>query len=284
MSTGADVFQRTQSGKAAKPLFVAQVICYVEGTDDVAFFSPIRDLLHIKFEPAYGKPNALDLARKLQRDNLKYVVLLDGDFDAFLGKTLSHARIIYLNCYAIENLFWDSLIVQRAAADYVGIDEDDISSCTHLEDFEKANRAIIEALVTYDLACHLENCGRSLCPRHCDEMLNGVGLKVKNGWLSSFEKQAKDIPSAFYDDAKNRLNLSIHPDSIAFYLRGHLAFGIVRRAFLFACQSNMGRKPQMEARTLLRLLGEAFWRVAPPFAEVIKGALVAAKASLEGAG
>lgn len=276
-----EAFQRTQAGKAAKPLFVPIPVCYVEGPEDIAFFAPLAESMGIKLESAFGKANAEDLARKMMAGNLPFLVLVDADFDLLLKRHLAHPRVVYLPCYSMENLMISCDLIRKAAADFCGVDQLAVASHDALDHFLAASADLLVEMVTADLAARIESAGTAVCPRHCDEFMKGAhALEIKADWQATFEARKRALKKESIAAAKALLQPFQPISQITIYMRGHIAIGFIRRAFGHACLKTMKRRPQFEDRALIRLMSEAFWRLLPPFGVTTRDSLLTAAKTL----
>lgn len=253
-------FQRTNSGKAVKPRFVGRTICYVEGVEDVTFFSPIANMLGVKFEPAFGKPNAEELARALVSRGGRYVVVFDNDFDDVLGKRFVDERIVYLPVYSVENLPVVDATLDSILKSYCGLSDETDAGSAALEEFFARACDVFHLLVLYDLATRVRDKENTLVPRHADVIFaNRPGLKVCDVWRSTVMAAVADMRDDL-DEAESMLAGTAVFERLTRYLRGHVIFGLLRRLFISVVKLLSGAKPNVDNRAFLAMLGEAFWR------------------------
>lgn len=276
----ADVpFQRTNAGKAVKPKFIGRKICYVEGVDDVAFFNPVSERLGVKFEPAHGKPNSEELARKLVAQGGDYIVVFDNDFDDLLGRRLSDPRVVYLPCYSVENLPVLDLTLDAVLTTFCALSEPTTKGSGLVRETLNREGEILDELIHYDLAMRRAEKENEIMPGHADVIFgNRPGLNFCTAWkLSASEKLANSAGEI--SAVKSSTSHLSRIRRIEVYLRGHVIFGILRRCFVSAANLLGGPKPTVDNRMFMAFLGEAFWRVGGASSSEVEGAIRSALAA-----
>ncbi|MFC1871625.1 DUF4435 domain-containing protein [Chloroflexota bacterium] len=113
--------ERTTSGKINKYLFSPEILIWVEGIDDIPFYVNGLERGTCKFLPAGGKEEIKKLINALVKENLPYVVILDGDYEVLENPKSINSRIINLRRYSIENYLLEEELIEAVCRDYLCI-------------------------------------------------------------------------------------------------------------------------------------------------------------------
>jgi hypothetical protein len=260
-----NVFSRTTSGKANKGLFIRELLVYVEGDEDVTFFSALRSELGCRFESADGKGEAEKLAKKLLDDNYPYAVILDGDFDVVLGRKIQHPRVVYLSVYSIENFLANDDVIREFIEGYCACD-DGLEDILLLGDFWDLCGGDLRKLVTLDIARAMSGLDRAGIPDRIDPWLAISDSRVvltrdARARISDLEEQT---PARQILAARRLLEQRSDVEVCCELLRGHLIFGIVRKKVFIAIKRLLRRNCVADNRMLLKSMSEALWRSGLP--------------------
>lgn len=229
------VFQRTALGKRATFLFYPEPVVWVEGPEDIPFYGALcsRFGLACQLKDASGRLNCVRLAEDLVKDNLPYVVVLDGDYDILDIKN-GHPRKIVLRRYSIENyLFHLDPIASVCVALARNVDVFTRVSGSFSE-FETRSWECLRDLIVCDAAHALYATGTSVLPSHPRLLTgsqNGYVLREAN-IRRLYEKWSKEIDIL----DKNALP-DVHKRITAYLKRGR-PMGLVRGHFLFSLMRN----------------------------------------------
>ncbi|MYF93391.1 MAG: DUF4435 domain-containing protein [Gemmatimonadetes bacterium] len=105
---------RTTEGQLAQHKFHRTPLVWLEGPTDYPIFLPLEDELEFTAKWAGGVVECQKLAREMVKDDLPYVVVMDGDYGILRGKAGrqgSHDRVIVLRRHSIENYFAEAELV-----------------------------------------------------------------------------------------------------------------------------------------------------------------------------
>jgi hypothetical protein len=115
-------FSRTLSGKQAKYLFYSEPLVWVEGVDDIPFYTELFGTLPVRIEDAGGKPECLKLAQAIIEYDHPYVVVLDGDYGILDRQRSQHRRVVYLHRYSFENYLFEYRPIERVSKKLAKVD------------------------------------------------------------------------------------------------------------------------------------------------------------------
>jgi len=263
-------FERTLSGKRAKYHFYKHVLVWVEGPTDVVVFEPVLRDLSCRLEPAGCRDECLKLAEDVVRDNAPVVVIMDGEYRILRKTRAPHRRVIYLQRHSIENYFFEEELLESICRSYVsqsGVDgarpEDDeaIVADQFLSALSTVNNDLYEALIL-DVANFLANAGLQVLPDRIESILQPEGVAVQAERLHKLcEERTKQLPEDAVRKAQKLITTYAANGRLANVLKGHLAFGILRR-IVFACiKERIGKKPQMDDGALRALIAGQLWDI-----------------------
>lgn len=257
-------FARTAGGKSAKYLFhPSTVLVWVEGDDDLSAYNWLVRDLNCRLEPAGGKDECLQLARDLVRDDLQYVVVIDGDYEVLTRRRSSHRRVIWLGRYAIENYLVEPPCIERLCdALRAPIDAE---TGRRIEDALADAEGHLEEAIILDAAAVASDRPQSPLPNAIERLLeDGRGCRIDSeAVLACCAIVEADIDAEVLTNARGLVERWIQNHRLFHLVRGHLAFGFVRN-LIFAEVRRRGHKLTLDNRALLVLLSAEVWNSALP--------------------
>lgn len=253
------IFQRTDSGLKAKYLFYREPLIWVEGREDITFFSQI--IGNHKIQAAGGKPNCLKLIDNLLKNNGAYVVVLDGDYDILEAIEEPHRCVIILERYSSDNYLFEKQPLEKVCRGYCSA-----SSNGELigDKFEKLVQHLndeLSELLALDVANHRCNTGLCVCPQRVESLLNQpTGITIAQNRVESIcaTSRARLDPEEV-DRARALVEQYIYNRRIVDILRGHLTFSIIRQLFIYLVKKETGRKPNIDNDGLRFLISLHVW-------------------------
>lgn len=91
----------------AKALFYnRKAMVYVEGTEDLNFWSPYFDEKVFKIESVGGCKNLITYIERLESGETSYIVACDSDYSAFKGHAYSSDLVVTTYGHSIENMMY----------------------------------------------------------------------------------------------------------------------------------------------------------------------------------
>lgn len=272
-------FSRTTSGKINKAFFVGEVVVYVEGDDDFAFFASLRRSLGFRVESSNGKHELVKLAQRVSHDHLPYVVVMDDDFDVIAGRSFESDQVVYVGRYSIENLLACDSVIKELVCDYCGIDCD-LPSDGSINQLWVDLGSKLAMVAVADLAADLAGIDRGGVPDRIEMWLQQERGKLtirRDAW-ADFEAYLGQLGEARLDQAKHMLDGLSEAEVCRCHLRGHLVFGLIRNRIVAAIKAKNGRI-NIDSRGLLMLCADIFWRLGSECAINLRERLFSAKAS-----
>jgi len=257
-------FSRTPAGKVAKHLFHPHTtIVWVEGDDDLTAYTWLVRDLDCRVERAGGKPACLRLAQELMRDDLPYVVVVDGDYDILTRRRSPHRRVVWLQRYAIENYLLEVGSMERLC-DSLEPPTDDECARRFAAVLEHVGSELADA-IALDAAAVSEGLAETPLPQRIERLLNtGKACEVDAAAVAHCCRDASaELPVLALRKSRQLIKAWQKKRRIVDLLRGHLAFGVLRRC-IFAEVEARGRRLHIDNRTLLALVGAEVWNAALP--------------------
>jgi hypothetical protein len=261
MSQLEEVFERTPSGKVGRFNFLDVPLIWVEGEDDVIFFSRMVKE-RCRFEAANGRSACESLAEELVKHDFPFAIIMDADYGVLEGIAGKHERVVYLDRYAIENYFFEEETLHRVCQGFLASQEP-ITAFT--QSYATKVVAVLDSIVenvVLDVANYRAGTGHKAFPDNCAEFCD-----VTNSLRADRIKK-------FADEARNSLNgQDINGVSAAvakfsetkglvYLVRGHFAFSLIRQ-FLFWVLKQNKNKPTIDNRSLFLILANELARSNP---------------------
>ncbi len=258
-------FRRSDSGQAAKHLFVREPMVWVEGPTDIPFYLPV--LPSCRIEAAGGKPECRKLADTLIKDDSPYVVVLDGDYDILHRKKSTHRRVVTLQRHSSENYLFEKDAVGRVCCSYARVDALTPLLEAIFDDAVEHLDNVLRELVILDVAYAHSNCESTpeVFPDAADSMLLGKpGIEINPDRVSAHcEIACEGIDNASIERARKLVERFLARRRLVDLIRGRFVFGVLRRLVIEVVQSQRGKKPYIDNDGLRSLLSEAVWSTIP---------------------
>ena len=225
-------FPRTPSGLAAEHLFHPEVLVYVEGHTDIPFYEKVLHGYDCHIKPQGGREECKKLVPYLSKDNLPFVVILDGDYEILVSTQNEHSRVILLDRYSFENyLFEEEPIVQF---------------CRHrrpranLERLVNRFREVVEnievqfkELIVLDVAHQHSHTGYKALPDKPNQFFGRGPTDFRDSEIwESCKKAAQGIDEQSIEKVRILVNEFLKRHRLIDLLPGHFAFTIMRRLII----------------------------------------------------
>ena len=254
-------FDRTISGKSAKYLFYPdKVLVWVEGDHDERFYSWLIENIEVEICGAGGKPECMRLAERILRDNLPYVVVMDGDYDILDRSHIHHSRIVILSRYSIENYLLDEPSLLAIFNSYT-VDPDGEAKIRLSTMIAYAEEALEEA-IRLDATCVRSSLDESPLPSKIEVILANDGSFVIDE--DKLDDCCVECRSKVSKDDLRRTNKLIDDwcstRRLVWLLRGGLALGLIRRIMIEELVGYRKLKWNADNRTLRALLVSHVWQ------------------------
>ncbi len=258
-------FTRTPTGIVGKWRFYSIPTVWVEGPTDIFFFAPIVDDLPCRLEAIRGCKNAAALIEGLVRDDLPYVVILDGDYEILTKRRQIHKRVIRLRRYSFENYLWECEPMNRAChrcaqsgerTDAIGPEFDRVTQ--HLS-------ATLRGIVEVDVAARRSDPAPKVLPDRVERLL--VDSRKPDIDPGKVERIAGSVISlleeTILERARGDVATYLKTHRFVDLLKGHVLFGVLRLLFTRAASVIKGEKVLLDDDSLTQLLADSVWRRPP---------------------
>lgn len=169
-------------------------IVYVEGDDDIVFWSQYFKPEAFEFRPMNGCNNLADIEYKIIHNGLKCIVAKDADYSAYLPITNKHPLIVCTLSHSIECVMYCPYNINaylKRLAKCLDNHVDDI-----MDLYDKFCDDTKE-LVLYDIANNIYGLGQSVCGDSCIPIMqSNTSVKVSSDKVkSAIDKLKKTITS-----------------------------------------------------------------------------------------
>jgi hypothetical protein len=255
-------FTRTPGGLAEKWRFHQVPTVWLEGPTDIFFYEPIADGIPCRFEAFHGCNNARALIEALQRHNYPYLVILDGDYGILRRRRSPHRRAIVLPRYSFENLLWEPQAINKACLRYARCGEQkDLVVTEMLQAAQRLNTELLPAVIL-DVAARRMSAPPKVLPDHIDALLSGrTGTEFNDLNLKKLIEEASSaVDTTRVSEVVPEIHAFLRSRCITHLVEGHLLFGMMRRIFVHAANSERGAKAVAGDDALLQIFSDAVWR------------------------
>lgn len=257
-------FVRTLSGQLAKPRFRSKVVVYVEGDDDLKCFLWLEDQYGCKIEAVGGRPRCEEIAKQVVKEDVRCVVVIDGDYGILTRRRSEHRRVVRLMRYSCENYFFQYEVVEKVATT-IKLPKDGDNSLEIFEDATQHLEEILADLVIYDCAAIQSNCGVKVLPRsHYGRLLREPrACRVSRDEARKMISRVRgQIDKAAVKESRKKLQDWTKQNRFVDVLCGHIVFGALRR-LIAEIVHKRGHRMGVDNETLMGMLIESTWSILP---------------------
>lgn len=212
----------------AKGLFYnKQITVYVEGDDDVMFWSNVFNLAKVEahIEDVGGNKEVNKKIVDILEDNASFIVACDSDHYDFHAAAIEHNQIIRTYGYSIENSMYNPInleqVIQKLGKKPKKIKED-------LEKWTESFSNNLYDLLVYDVANQIYDKGIKVFGDNCLRFLkNKSSIEVCNTKISNYIKSLEEhFTEVEINEVKKIIDNS--PKKLWFHLKGHfITHGII---------------------------------------------------------
>lgn len=210
----------SQEAEEAKGLFYnKEFTVYVEGDDDVMFWTHLFDLAEIDahIEEVGGNEEISKKIKEILDNNASFIVACDSDHSDFMDP-IPHDRVIKTYGYSIENSMYSPINLQKAIRN---LGKKPVKLKDEIEKWAESFSNNLYDLLVYDIANHKYDKGVQVFGNNCHRFLkNGTSREVCNTQVSEYLKGIKShFTDAEIDVVKELLSKS--KKEIWYHLKGH---------------------------------------------------------------
>ncbi|MDE0682652.1 MAG: DUF4435 domain-containing protein [Candidatus Poribacteria bacterium] len=225
-------FSRTPLGAAAEYLFYQEILVYVEGHTDIPFYEKVLQGYDCYIKPQGGREECKKLVPLLSKDNLPFVIILDGDYEILARTQGEHSRVILLDRYSFENyLFEEQPIEQFCRHRHPRVNLERL-----LSRFRKVVENIevqFKELIVLDVAHRSSHTGYKVLPDRPQRFLGRGPVDFKDSEIQEWcERAAQGIDEQNAEDARILVDEFLKRHRLIDLLPGHFAFAIIRRLII----------------------------------------------------
>ena len=223
-------FTRSDEGMRNSYLFYSKVLVWVEGDDDVVFYSFAVDQDKVLLKPAGGRPKCEMLADAIVERDLPYVVITDGDYELLRGKTRRSRRVIELRRYSIENYLAEPEVCEQVVRLLSAQMPDGSLSDGLIPELANEIDSSLRALICVDASLVMSGATDSAMPNRIDELLcTNDRCKLDHALVDRLLQNKKPLVNdQHYKEVEDLVGDYIRDRPITHLLRGHLLFGALR--------------------------------------------------------
>jgi len=252
-------FNRTTPGQAAKFLFFAKPLVWVEGSQDLPFYHAILEGIDCRVEPAGGRHQCERLAKVVLEDDAPFVVVIDGDYELIAGRRKKATRVIRLRRYSAENYLCEAFAIDSVCRNYLGRGPDEVG-CESFRAFSELVQKKLLTLVSLDAGHVLAQTGKRALPEAAEGLLEAKGLALRKkrigellarGRVGLSLRNRQQYRLAVTRFCKRRRLLELIP--------GKVALGFVRRLIWVTISKGRRRLPSLDNEGLRLLLVREVW-------------------------
>jgi hypothetical protein len=258
-------FTRTISGLEAKYLFYAEPLVWVEGPEDIPFYRQALGNPPYRFEALGSKDQCVALAGDIVKNNVPYVVVMDGDYGVLSRRRSPHRRVVLLHRYSAENYLFEKSALEQVCRCYAQADPSEEIIAGRFEKALQQLDEVLKDLIVLDLAHSICETGVAVLPDSIEALLvRGGGVRLDPTRVSSSCAAASScIDASCIAKAAAIIDEFTRTRHIKDVICGHLVFGIIRRLVFHTVRSRTGRNPNIDNDGLRVLLCAQVWELIP---------------------
>lgn len=198
-------FSRTPSGLAAEYLLYEEILVYVEGYTDIAFYDTVLQNYKCHIKAKNGKEECEKLATNLLEGDYPYVVILDGNYEILERTRSKHRRIILLQRHSFENYLFEKEPIEQFCWDHSHLEEGAKKTMRQIQKVVTDTELNLKELIVLDVAHQRSNTGYKVLPHSPEQFfktpkrLNFRDDKIQD-WC---EKATQCIDNQSIENARN---------------------------------------------------------------------------------
>ena len=206
-----------------------KTLVHVEGYSDIPFYEEVLQNYNCHLKARGGDKEYAKLVDGLVEKDLPYVVVLDGDYEILTQKRSKHRQVVWLHRYSFENYLFEEEPIKQFCHDRAH-SEDSLKeplSSSEFTDFTEEIEVKFKDLLIFDVAHQRSKTGQMTFFRNPDRFFKE---DFRDNEIQKQQVEAiKGIHVQSIDEAKNLVEKYLMDHRFIDLLRGHFAFGIMRR-------------------------------------------------------
>ena len=233
-------FIRTDSGIENRDLFYRpKILVYVEGYSDIPFYEKVLQDYDCHIKPRGGREECKKLVPFLSKDNLPFVIILDGDYEILVSTQSEHSRIILLDRYSFENYLFEEEPIEQFCRHR--------RSRANLKRLASRFREIVQnvevqfkELIVLDVAHQHSHTGYDALPDRPQQFFGRGPSDFQDSEIQEWCKQAaQSIEKQSIEEARILVDEFLKGHRLIDLLPGHFAFAIIRRLIIKTVNRNI---------------------------------------------
>ena len=232
-------FSRTPLGAAAEYLFYSEILVYVEGHSDIPFYEKVLQNYDCYIKAKGGREECKKLVPFLSKNNLPFIVILDGDYEILISTQSEHSRVILLDRYSFENYLFEEEPIEQF--------------CRHrhpranLEKLVSRFREVVQnievqfkELIVLDVAHQYSHSGYEVLPDRPQRFFERNPTDFRDSEIREWcGKAAQCIDEQSIEDARILVDKFLKKHRLIDLLPGHFALAIIRRLIVKTVNRNI---------------------------------------------
>lgn len=254
-------FARTIKGLQAYHNFVSTPVVFVEGQDDITFYSNVFEGHNLKLIPAGCKNACKKLADDKGFRSKPHIVIMDGDYEVIKQKRTAHKRIIYLKRYAVENYLLEKSSINQVCCSLAHLHHKEFDLVKELDNLDSLLKCELEQLIATDICNQRLGKGLSVVPNPgqlfsgCSKQLVAIDTDLVQGRLKELDKL---IPTRIRSSVKKELGAFTSANRFCDVIPGHHVLHMTALVVRSALKREK-KKAHFDNKTLFCMLCQQVW-------------------------
>lgn len=188
MPSKGQTFQMSIGAQNVEAKFYGKIaIVYVEGKDDIFFWSQYFDKERFEIRPKDGCRNLDDIVDAIINKGLKQIVARDADYSSFMKSQLFHPLVVMTTSHSIENVMYCPVNLNECLQKLSRELSDYTEEINKIYD-EFCER--IKELVVYDITNNIYSHGLSVMGDSCTRFLKSAhSYEIDNNKVGDYIKK-----------------------------------------------------------------------------------------------
>ncbi len=259
-------FIRSDSGRENRDLFYfPKILVYVEGYEDIPFYEEVLQNYDYHLKAQGGREECKKLVTDLEKKDLPYVVVLDGDYKILERTRSQHRRVVWLHRYSFENYLFEEEPIKQFCRDHAHLEDslEEPLASSEFTDFIQNIEIKFKDLIILDIAHQQTGTGYDVLPDKSDRFFKPQTRVdfLDNQIQQSYTEAANRIDSQNVGKARILVEQFSKKHRFIDLLPGHFAFGIIKRLIIDTISRRLRRTPKISNDTIRIYLSREVWRL-----------------------
>lgn len=225
-------FSRTPQAIAAEYLFWKdEVLVYVEGHTDIPFYRIVLDSYNCRIRTYSEKEGFNKLVDGLIKEDLHYVIILDGHYEILTRKRSQHRRLILLHRHSYENYLIEEEPIEQFRFSRAKLDDSLEELPSSFDEILIETEQRFKELLILDIANQNAKTGFKVFPKGAERFF--LDQKVANFNVSKIQdlsiEASQQTNRQTVESARSLVQDYLKEHRFIDILPGHFAVSIIRR-------------------------------------------------------